>query len=292
MEFCKTNIVYFLIILVCFGCTKTKKANKILEKQIATLKDDCIIFPNDMIPFCLGNEYPDTTLLDRSFKMIVYIDKEGCTNCKLRSLIPLYMFMTEYRNLENFGVIIILNTNNIDSAKQIIKEINFSATVFFDLNNSFKLLNPHIPQEERLQTFLINENGHVLLVGSPIRNSSLRDLYLEQITGLQNQEASPKTILEMDKVEYDLGTVKEGNTKKQIITVRNTGISVFKLKGFTTSCDCTEATCDWKELQPGESGTVTVSYEAEQPGDFYRTVEIYGNIPNNSLMVSFIGTVE
>lgn len=49
---------------------------------------------------------------------------------------------------------------------------------------------------------------------------------------------------------------------------------------------------NWKELQPGESGTVTVSYEAEQPGDFYRTVEIYGNIPNNSLMVSFIGTVK
>lgn len=29
---------------------------------------------------------------------------------------------------------------------------------------------------------------------------------------------------------------------------------------------------NWKELQPGESGTITVSYEAEQPGDFYRTV--------------------
>ena len=32
---------------------------------------------------------------------------------------------------------------------------------------------------------------------------------------------------------------------------------------------------NWKELQPGESGTITVSYEAEQPGDFYRTVDIY-----------------
>ena len=49
---------------------------------------------------------------------------------------------------------------------------------------------------------------------------------------------------------------------------------------------------NWKELQPGESGKITVSYEAEQPGDFYRTVDIYGNIPNNSLMVSFIGTVK
>ena len=49
---------------------------------------------------------------------------------------------------------------------------------------------------------------------------------------------------------------------------------------------------NWKELQPGESGAITVSYEAEQPGDFYRTVDIYGNLPNNSLMVSFIGTVK
>ena len=49
---------------------------------------------------------------------------------------------------------------------------------------------------------------------------------------------------------------------------------------------------NWKELQPGESGTITVSYEAEQPGDFYRTVDIYGNLPNNSLMLSFIGTVK
>ena len=34
---------------------------------------------------------------------------------------------------------------------------------------------------------------------------------------------------------------------------------------------------NWKELQPGESGTITVSYEAEQPGDFYRTNKEGGN---------------
>ena len=49
MEFCKTNIVYFLIILVCFGCTKTKKANKILEKQIATL---CCVLNPEAIGIC------------------------------------------------------------------------------------------------------------------------------------------------------------------------------------------------------------------------------------------------
>ena len=130
------------------------------------------------------------------------------------------------------------------------------------------------------------------VIGNPVHNLAVRDLYLKQITGIQDKKVLPTTLLEAEKSEYDLGTVKEGTTKKQTVTVRNTGTSVFKLKGITTSCDCTEATCNWKELQPGESGTITVSYEAEQPGDFYRTVDIYGNIPNNSLMLSFIGTVK
>ena len=112
------------------------------------------------------------------------------------------------------------------------------------------------------------------------------------MTGIQHKEILAMTTLEVEKSEYDLGMVKEGTSKKQTITVQNTGTSVFRLKGFTTSCNCTEATCDWDVLQPGESGTITVSYEAEQSGDFYRTVDIYGNIPNNSLILSFIGTVK
>ena len=108
---------------------------------------------------------------------------------------------------------------------------------------------------------------------------------------MQNKETFTVTTLEPEKTEYDLGTVLNGTTKEQTITIRNMGTNAFKLKGFTTSCDCTEATCEWKELQPGENGIITVSYKAEQLGDFLRTVDIYGNIPNKSLTLNFIGTV-
>ena len=195
-----------------------------------------------------------------------------------------------FGNNGNVPFIFVFQSKDDRELRYILKCDNFDRPVCIDRNNRFNSSN-RFPQDITFQTFLLDKDNKVKVIGNPVHNLAVRDLYLKQITGMQYQEALSKTTLETDKAEYDLGTVKEGTTKKQTVTVRNTGTSVFKLKGFTTSCDCTEATCDWKELQPGESGTVTVSYEAEQPGEFYRTVEIYGNIPNNSLMVSFIGKV-
>lgn len=74
--------------------------------------------------------------------------------------------------------------------------------------------------------------------------------------------------------------------------LRNNGTEIFKLKGITTSCECTTTEQDWEEIAPGETATLTVYYKAEEPGDFYRTVTIYGNIPGESLMLSFVGKVQ
>ena len=234
----------------------------------------------------------DYRIPDAEYKVLVYVDSVGCTSCKLQ--LPKWQELIAHVDSAtngNIPFIFVFQSKDDRELRYILKCDNFDRPVCIDRNNRFNSSN-RFPQDITFQTFLLDKDNKVKVIGNPVHNLAVRDLYLKQITGIQYQEALPKTTLETEQAEYDLGTVKEGTTKKQAVTVRNTGTSVFKLKGFTTSCDCTEATCDWKELQPGESGTVTVSYEAEQPGDFYRTVEIYGNIPNNSLMVSFIGTVK
>ena len=224
--------------------------------------------------------------------MLIYVDSTGCTSCKLQ--LPKWKELIAYVDSAtngNIPFIFVFQSKDDKELRYILKRDNFDRPVYIDRDNRLNKLN-QFPQEITFQTFLLDQDNRVKVIGNPVHNLAVRDLYLKQIAGVQHKEILAKTTLELEKSEYDLGTVKEGTTKKQTITVRNTGITVFKLTGFTTSCDCTEATCDWKELQPGESGTVTVSYEAEQPGDFYRPVDIYGNIPNNSLMLSFIGTVE
>ena len=279
------------VALVLFSSCKEGK-----KEQFARLVQEWqgkeIVFPQDMAFTRFVTEPVDYRIPDAEYKVLVYFDSVGCTSCKLQ--LPKWQKLIAHVDSAtngNIPFIFVFQSKDDRELRYILKRDNFDRPVCIDRNNRFDELN-QFPQDITFQTFLLDKDNKVKVIGNPVHNLAVRDLYLKQIIGIQYQEALPKTTLETDKAEYDLGTVKEGTTKKQTVTVRNTGTNVFKLKGFTTSCDCTEATCDWKELQPGESGTVTVSYEAEQPGDFYRTVDIYGNIPNNSLMVSFIGTVK
>ena len=279
-----------LLLSLLTACKENNKEKFALLVQEWQGKE--IVFPQDMAFTRFVTEPVDYRIPDAEYKVLVYVDSVGCTSCKLQ--LPKWQELIAHVDSAtngNIPFIFVFQSKDDRELRYILKCDNFDRPVCIDRNNRFNSSN-RFPQDITFQTFLLDKDNKVKVIGNPVHNLAVRDLYLKQITGMQYQEALPKTTLETDKAEYDLGTVKEGTTKKQTVTVRNTGTSVFKLKGFTTSCDCTEATCDWKELQPGESGTVTVSYEAEQPGDFYRTVEIYGNIPNNSLMMSFIGTVE
>ena len=279
-----------LLLSLLTACKENNKEKFALLVQEWQGKE--IVFPQDMAFTRFVTESVDYRIPDAEYKVLVYVDSVGCTSCKLQ--LPKWQELIAHVDSAtngNIPFIFVFQSKDDRELRYILKRDNFDRPVCIDRNNRFDELN-QFPQDITFQTFLLDKDNKVKVIGNPVHNLAVRDLYLKQITGIQYQEALPKTTLETEQAEYDLGTVKEGTTKKQAVTVRNTGTSVFKLKGFTTSCDCTEATCDWKELQPGESGTVTVSYEAEQPGDFYRTVEIYGNIPNNSLMVSFIGTVK
>ena len=141
------------------------------------------------------------------------------------------------------------------------------------------------------QTFLLDKDNKVVVIGNPIHNLAVRDLYLKEIAGIENVKL-PETTLVTDQEEYDMETVGENETKAQQVLIRNNGTEIFKLKGITTSCECTTTEQDWEEIAPGETATLTVYYKAEEPGDFYRTVTIYGNIPGESLMLSFVGKVQ
>ncbi|MGK4272124.1 DUF1573 domain-containing protein [Parabacteroides johnsonii] len=285
----KKQLYILLLLSLLTACKENNKEKFALLVQEWQGKE--IVFPQNMAFTRFVTEPVDYRIPDAEYKVLVYVDSVGCTSCKLQ-LLKWKELIAHVDSATNGNVpfIFVFQSKDDRELRYILKCDNFDRPVCIDRNNRFNSSN-RFPQDITFQTFLLDKDNKVKVIGNPVHNLAVRDLYLKQITGMQYQEALSKTTLETDKAEYDLGTVKEGTTKKQTVTVRNTGTSVFKLKGFTTSCDCTEATCDWKELQPGESGTVTVSYEAEQPGEFYRTVEIYGNIPNNSLMVSFIGKV-
>ena len=277
-------------------CSEQKITKENKKEEVARLVQEWqgkeIVFPKNITFTRFVTDTVDYQIPQSDYKVLIYVDSTGCTSCKLQ--LPKWKELIAYTDSvtgNNIPFLFFFQSKDDKELRYILKRDNFNRPVCIDRNSELDKLN-RFPQNITFQTFLLDKKNRIVVIGNPIHNLAVKDLYLKQIMGIQNKETLTVTTLEPEKTEYDLGTVLNGTTKEQTITIRNVGTNVFKLKGFTTSCDCTEATCEWKELQPGENGIISVSYKAEQLGDFYRTVEIYGNIPNNSLMVSFIGTVK
>lgn len=245
----KKQLYILLLLSLLTACKENNKEKFALLVQEWQGKE--IVFPQNMAFTRFVTEPVDYRIPDAEYKVLVYVDSVGCTSCKLQ-LLKWKELIAHVDSATNGNVpfIFIFQSKDDRELRYILKCDNFDSPVCIDRNNRFNSSN-RFPQDITFQTFLLDKDNKVKVIGNPVHNLAVRDLYLKQITGMQYQEALPKTTLETDKAEYDLGTVKEGTTKKQTVTVRNTGTSVFKLKGFTTSCDCTEATCDWKERYNG-----------------------------------------
>ena len=284
------SLLYLLSILFLLTSCKENKKEEV-ARLVQEWQGKEINFPKNITFTRFVTDTVDYQIPQSDYKVLIYVDSMGCTSCKLQ--LPKWKELIAYTDSATGGSIPFLfffQSKDDKELRYILKRDNFNRPICLDRNNELDKLN-RFPQNITFQTFLLDKDNRVVVIGNPIHNLAVKDLYLKQITGIQNKETLTVTTLEPEKTEYDLGTVLNGTTKEQTVTIRNIGANIFKLKGFTTSCDCTEATCNWQELQPGENGIITVRYKAEQPGDFLRTVDIYGNISNKSLTLSFIGTV-
>lgn len=179
------RIIYFLVLfgsLFCFSCSQKNGQDKKLEAELRAFKEKAIIFPDNMeAKICEGKTPLDTTLLNRTSKMVVYVGPDGCTDCKLRSLMPLYMFILENRHRDNFGVVVIVHSEDREATETVLTELRFRHTVFYDVDGSFKRLNPQLPDSEHFHTFLLNKENKVVLIGNPTHNEKLKNLYLAEI---------------------------------------------------------------------------------------------------------------
>lgn len=282
----RLSIFLVLFLVSCQDKDKAKIADLVSEWQGKE-----IFFPERMTYTCFLEDTVAFNPQESKLKVLVYVDSIGCTSCKLQlskwnKLISQVDSLTE--NAMPF--IFVFQPQSKKELKFILERDNFDYPICMDSEDKFYGLN-HFPNDITFQTFLLDENNCVKVIGNPIHNLSVQELYLREIGKNIHSEKTSLTTLESSMDEYSLGVVGKETTKRTSVSVKNTGNNTFKLKGFTTSCDCTEVSCDWEELNPNEVGTIAIRYKAEELGEFYRTVDIYGNT-KEPLTLSFTGKVK
>ena len=273
---------------VCVSCRESRHNQ--MERLVQEWNGKEIRFPSHPVFTRFVTDTVPYRIPKTDYKVVVFVDSVGCISCKLQ--LPKWKeFMHEVDSLceGKVAFVFFFQSADVKELRYILRRDGFSLPVCIDADDSFNSLN-HFPGEMMFQTFLVDSENRVKVIGNPIHNLSVKDLYLKELAGIKS-DPLPVTIVHSDSVEYHYGTVGENQTESKKVILHNTGKEVFRIKGVTTSCDCMTVEYGWDEIQPGESAVLTVKYKAEEPGDFWRTITIYGNIPDQSITLDFWGTV-
>ena len=177
------RICYILVIVynICFffSCNSPKKE---LQDAIEQMQSRKIAIPYEQMNCWANDSILKVSPWEKAkLKLVHYIDSATCSSCYLQKVkMNDYLFrMEELSNNEFYNVIIINPGNKMnEELEKLFSEKLIPQTIFIDSTNNFAQVNPNIPHETKYHTFLVDDNNKVILVGNPIVNKKIKDIFM------------------------------------------------------------------------------------------------------------------
>ena len=292
----KQLFLYILFLSILFiSCHNERKER---EKQIAQLVNEWqgkqIIFPDRVVFTKYLTDTTDFQIPQSKYKVLVYIDSIGCTSCKLQ--LHKWKELIEYTDSVTNGEVpflFFLHPKDVKEIHYLLKRDGFDHPVCIDMGDELNGLNK-FPADITFQTFLLNEENKVLVLGSPVGNPAVKNLYLKQITGKDNTNKNVvRTTAEADRTSIDFGKFNKSETKEAIIEIKNTGDGALIITDVSTSCGCIVATYDKQPANSGTSLRVSIKMTPKEIGFFSKVITIrYNSIKGKPIIVNVRGYVE
>jgi hypothetical protein len=290
-------LIYGLWILLLSGlfafCKKDKRTDDV-QKIVSEWTGKQIKFPDDILCVAIGVETDCIPLSNLSYKMLMYVDSVGCISCKLR-LPDWNVVLAEADSLfpGKVDFLFFFQPKDERELTYLFRRDNFRHSVFLDRENRLNKLN-HFSSSMEYRCFLLDSNNKVLLVGNPALNPKVWELYKRQISG--NAQLEPKatetgTAVQVETPRQNLGTMKTGETYACTFILTNTGDAPLVITNIKTTCGCTVPTWSRQPVAPGATAEIKVEVTPDTPGNFRKTVTVYGNVENVPLQLLVEGEV-
>ena len=101
-----------------------------------------------------------------------------------------------------------------------------------------------------------------------------------------------KEEIKWDKTTFDLGGVEFGSATRVEYKLTNTSGKPILITNAVASCGCTDIEYPRRPIAPDETVTVSVVFEADDPGIFNKTVILTMNIQKSRQVLKIKGTVK
>jgi hypothetical protein len=118
------------------------------------------------------------SLLTKEYKVLFYVDSTGCTSCRLN--LGMWDFLIkeskEVLDKHQIGFLFFFQSKNLQDIPALLHAESFKHPVFIDLQNRINTLNG-FPVQSQYQSFLLDKDNKVLMIGNPADQPVIWDLY-------------------------------------------------------------------------------------------------------------------
>lgn len=274
MYYNKYAIIFIFFLFLSISCKEPDKER--LTQLVSEWQGKEILFPKNPVFTVFSGDTVDYQISPSGHKVLVYVDSLGCTSCKLQ--LDRWKQLISYTDSVTNGTVPFLfffHAKDYREIRYLLKRDGFDYPVCFDKGDSLNKLN-QFPSEMTFQTFLLNGKNEVEVIGNPIHNLAVKELYLKQITG-KSGDNRIQTIAEASPMEIDFGTFDKSETKEAVFTLTNIGSQPLVIIDVATTCGCVSPTFEKHPANPGEALKVTVKMQPKDDGFFNETITVKCN---------------
>ena len=276
--------------LILCSCTESRK--KQYTDLLQEWMDREIQIPDNPVFTVLARDTVDFPMQE-DYKILTYVDSVGCLSCKLQ--LDRWKELMEDGGFSGVDFLFFFSPEKMRDIVGTLRAEGFTHPVCIDRDNRLNRLN-HFPADPTFQTLLLDKDNRVLAVGNPVHNPKVKELYLKIIRGenvSQEEETSrTQTTMEVDRTEADMGRFDWREEQTAEFVLKNTGDSPLVILDTHTSCGCTQAEYDGKPVLPGDNLVVRVTYKADNPGYFRKSVLVRSNAEQELLKLIVTGEAE
>ena len=232
------NIILYIIILISFSScdmvemkmeslkksdvftyfTK-KKERKETVKLVKYWQGREIKFPNDITFTRFGKDTIEYNYNRSDYMIFMYVDSASCLKYRLQ-LLKWADFIEEVDSVcdKKVSFVFAFNSKTTKELYKITKKEGFDYPVVADIYDEFNRIN-QFPANDKFHVFLLDNENKVCVIGNPVHNPSVKELYMKMIAIREHEQKKSFTVIKSSCSEFDLGNISHGEIIEKDIEI-------------------------------------------------------------------------
>lgn len=172
--------VFVTFICTAFFFVACSNRERQFTQEIKVLQSKVIRLPSRGLFMRRGKEVQKVDVNKEVLKLVVYADSIGCTACAINHIDSWGHFIDyaeQFNNQLRFYFIFSPMKKEVRGTELMITNTMFDYPILLDTLGEFEKLNPYLPKNRALHTFLLDENDKVILVGNPLHNKKIEKMF-------------------------------------------------------------------------------------------------------------------